>query len=107
MAKFPPARKLKSLTTRTKTQPSFWGGGGPSDRRQSAVLNFHQLLNMKWTLLSAFACALLFTTGCLSSREEWRGHADNALFGGIPPGPQAVVVWAPVRSMRPADIIVR
>jgi hypothetical protein len=37
-------------------------------------------MNMKWILLSVCGCPLLFTTGCLSSSEEWRGHAVNVLY---------------------------
>jgi hypothetical protein len=70
------------------------------------MLNFHQLLNMKLTLLSVFVGSLVFTTGCLSSSEEWRGHANNAAFGGITPEP-AVVMGAPARPAHPADLNAR
>jgi hypothetical protein len=69
--------------------------------------NLYQPLNMKWILLSAGICSLLFTTGCLSSREEWRGHANNARFGGFTEGPPVVVVWAPAGAVHPLVIIAR
>jgi len=56
---------------------------------------------MKWILLTACGCSLLFTAGCMSASGEWRGHANNARFGGVAEGPPAVVVWAPVRANRP------
>jgi hypothetical protein len=62
---------------------------------------------MKFILLSACGCALLVTTGCLSSREEWRGHVNNARFGGFTAGPPTVVVWAPVGEARPPEIIAK
>jgi hypothetical protein len=71
------------------------------------MLNLHQPLNMKWILLAACGCLLIFTTGCLSSREEWRGHANNANFGGMALGPPALVVWAPVAATHPQGTIAR
>jgi hypothetical protein len=62
---------------------------------------------MKWILLSACGCALFCTTGCVSSREEWRGHVNNARYGGFAAGPSAVEVWAPVGEVRPLEIIAR
>jgi len=62
---------------------------------------------MKWILLSVCGCALLATTGCLSSREEWRGHANNARFGGFTIGPPAVEMWTPAGEVRPPEIIAR
>jgi len=40
-------------------------------------------LSMKWILLSVCGGSLLFTTGCLSSDAEWRGHTNNERFGGF------------------------
>jgi len=57
---------------------------------------------MKWILL--FACALLFTSGCFSSREEWRGHVNNARFGGITAGLPAVEVRAPAGQAGPQEV---
>jgi hypothetical protein len=35
---------------------------------------------MKWILLAACGCSLFLTAGCVSSHEEWRGHAINVLY---------------------------
>jgi hypothetical protein len=56
---------------------------------------------MKWLLLSVCGGFLLFTTGCLYSQEEWRGHANNARFGGVATGPSAVEVWTTGGATRP------
>jgi len=104
MEYFSQARKLYSLTTGTKAMHSFWGGGLSDRRYQSARLSFRRPLNMKWILLSACACSLLFTTGCLYSHEEWRGHANNARFGGITVEP-VVVVSTPLGAARSVKII--
>jgi hypothetical protein len=61
---------------------------------------------MKWILLSACACSLFFTTGCLSSHQEWRGHANNASFGGFTAEP-AIVVWTSSGAVRSAKIIMQ
>jgi hypothetical protein len=55
---------------------------------------------MKLILVSACACSLLLTTGCLSSSAEWRGHANNARFGGFTMETPAVEVLAPVGQAR-------
>jgi len=62
---------------------------------------------MKWIFLTACGCSLLFTAGCMSSREEWCGHANNARFGGVAEGSTAVVAWAPAGANRPPKIIAR
>jgi len=62
---------------------------------------------MKSILLFVCCGSLFFITGCLSSNEEWRGHANNAHFGGFTEGPTAVVVWAPVAAVRPQIITAR
>jgi len=61
---------------------------------------------MKWILLSACGCSLLFTTGCLTSNAEWRGHTNNERFGGFvteAPAAQKVATAseAPVPVVRP------
>jgi hypothetical protein len=65
------------------------------------------LLNMKSLLLFACGCALLANTGCLSSHEEWRGHANNAYYGGLTTDSPTVEVPVPAASMRPQQIITR
>jgi hypothetical protein len=55
---------------------------------------------MKWILLSACGCSLLLTTGCLSSSEEWRGHANNARFGGFTMETPPVEVVDPTGAAR-------
>jgi hypothetical protein len=62
---------------------------------------------MKWILLSACGCSLLFTTGCLASRAEWRGHGNNARFGGFMTETPVVEVFAPVGEARAPVIIAR
>jgi hypothetical protein len=62
---------------------------------------------MKWILLSACFCSLLFTTGCLSSSEEWRGHANNARFGGFTMAAPADQMIAPVGEARASVIVAR
>jgi hypothetical protein len=64
-------------------------------------------MNMKWIFLSACGCLLFFTSGCLSSGEEWRGHANNARLGGIALGPSAIEVWSSTDPARPPEIIAR
>jgi hypothetical protein len=61
---------------------------------------------MKWILLSACGCLLLFTTGCMSSSEEWRGHANNARFGGFTMETPAARVVTPVGDEARAPVIV-
>jgi len=62
---------------------------------------------MKWILLSACGCALLFTTGCLSSSEEWRGHANNMRFGGYMKETPVVEVFDPVIEVRTPVVLGR
>ncbi len=62
---------------------------------------------MKWIRLIACGCSLLCTTGCLSSSEEWRGHANNARFGGFAVETPAVEGFAPVGEAQAPVIVAR
>jgi hypothetical protein len=63
---------------------------------------------MKFILLLACGCSLLFATGCLYSSQEWRGHANNARFGGIAlGGPPPVELRTTVGAVRPQGIVTR
>ena len=62
---------------------------------------------MKKILLLAGVISLLTTTGCLSSREEWRGHANNARYVEDMAGPPAIEVHARVGEARPPETTVR
>jgi len=53
---------------------------------------------MKLILLLACGGCLLFTTGCLSSREEWLGHERNARCVAAMTLSPSVQVYAPVRA---------
>jgi len=56
---------------------------------------------MKWISLFVCGCALMVITGCMSSREVWRGRVNNARFGGFTAGPPVVVEGSPVRALPP------
>ena len=62
---------------------------------------------MKKILLLTGVISLLTTTGCLSSRAEWRGHARNARYVEDMAGPPAVEVHALVSEARPPETIGR
>jgi hypothetical protein len=55
---------------------------------------------MKWILLCACGCSLLFTTGCLSSSQEWRGHENNMRFGGFTTATPTIKVFAAADEAR-------
>ena len=61
---------------------------------------------MKLILILACGGSLLFTTGCLSSREEWLGHERNARCVAAMTQSPSVQVYAPVGVVTPPASIV-
>ena len=62
---------------------------------------------MKIILLLICGLSLVSTTGCITSHEEWRGHASNERLVECIAGPPAVAVSVPAVEARPPEIIGR
>jgi len=95
---------VDSINGSSRNERSFGMAASLAAVASSASQNHVDKTNMKKVLLLASIMSLLATTGCVSSSQEWRGHANNARFGGFTEEFTPAVTWAPRSEMHPPEM---